>query len=141
MYFMQIKQLKKGEFLYGTEDDCSKTYFMFHGKIELIVKSKGSDEFKFSKQIDEHDFFGHKLSTKENRADHARVVSEDAKVILFDSQAYLDIISKTQLSTGDLKVDFLYQYIPKLRKIVPRTMIEDFEVYFMKEQVTRGYVI
>lgn len=49
MYFMSIKTLSKGEFLYTDSDLSTKTYFMFQGKIEIIVKSKGTDEFKFSK--------------------------------------------------------------------------------------------
>ena len=49
MYFMTITTLSKGEFLYTDSDLSTKTYFMFQGKIEIIVKSKGTDEFKFSK--------------------------------------------------------------------------------------------
>lgn len=106
---------------------------MFEGQIELVVKSKGTeDEFKFSKQVDESEFFGHKSDPKDKRSDFARVKTDVAQVIEFDTQTYVDIIAKTQLSTGDLKVDFLYQFIPKLRKFVSRSMIEDFEVYFMK---------
>jgi hypothetical protein len=49
---------------------------MFEGQIELVVKSKGTeDEFKFSKQIDENDFFGRKSDPKDKRSDYARVVS------------------------------------------------------------------
>ena len=33
---------------------------------------------------------------------------------------------------------FLIRYIPSFREL-PRRLIEDFEVYFIKEQVTKGY--
>ena len=61
MYFMDIKSLKKGEFLYKDDELSPSTFFMFEGQIELVVKSKCTeDEYKFSKQMDENDFFGHK---------------------------------------------------------------------------------
>mgnify|MGYP001066284651 CR=1 FL=1 len=76
MFFMKFKQLKKGEFLYKDDELSTHTFFMFEGQIELVVKSKGTeDEFKFSKQIDENDFFGRKSDPKDKRSDYARVVS------------------------------------------------------------------
>lgn len=37
-------------------------------------------------------------------------------------------------------MDFLVRYVPGFREL-PRRLIEDFEVYFIKEQVTKGYQV
>jgi len=42
------------------------------------------------------------------------------------------------LTAGDKKVDFLFRYVPKIRT-GGRKMIEEFEVFFLKEEVTKGY--
>lgn len=47
-------------------------------------------------------------------------------------------MSKTKLTASEKKVEFLIQYVPTFRNL-PRRVIEDFEIYFTKEAVTRGY--
>ena len=37
-------------------------------------------------------------------------------------------------------MEFLYRHVPKLRKL-PRSLLEDFEVYFQKEVVTKGFML
>lgn len=74
----------------------------------------------------------------ETRSDYARVVSDKCVLIEFDTQKFFDIVSKTQLSTCEKKVEFLIRYVPKFR-MLPRRLIEDFEVYFQKEVITQGY--
>jgi len=54
------------------------------------------------------------------------------------SKEYNHIISKTLLSTSEKKILFLIRYVPSFRDL-PRRLIEDFEVYFIKEQVTQGF--
>lgn len=49
-------------------------------------------------------------------------------------------MKKTQLSASEQKIDFLLRYVPKLRA-VSRTMIEELEVFFIKEVITQGYVV
>lgn len=49
-------------------------------------------------------------------------------------------MSKTKLTASEKKVEFLIQYVPTFRNL-PRRVIEDFEIYFTKEAVTRGYQI
>ena len=44
------------------------------------------------------------------------------------------------MSSGEKKIQFLIRYVPKLR-LVSRAMIEDFEVFFIKEVVDQGYQI
>lgn len=51
---------------------------------------------------------------------------------------YVLIGSKTQTSAAERKVEFLIRFVPGLREL-PRRLVEDFEVYFIKEQATQGY--
>jgi len=44
------------------------------------------------------------------------------------------------LSTSEKKLEFLLRYVPKLRSL-PRRVIEDYEVYFQKEVMTKGYPV
>lgn len=46
------QNLKKGDFLYKQGDIGERFYFVVSGSLEVIVKSEGSDEFKYSKTID-----------------------------------------------------------------------------------------
>ena len=46
-----------------------------------------------------------------------------------NAQKYFEIVSKTQLSTCEKKVEFLNRYVPKLRNL-PKRLVEDYEVYF-----------
>jgi CRP-like cAMP-binding protein len=50
----------KGDFLYKKGDSSQWFYFLLKGKIELVVEdSNGAPgEFKFSKNVDEYEFFG-----------------------------------------------------------------------------------
>ena len=45
------------------------------------------------------------------------------------------IVKKTQLSTSEQKVDFLVRYVPRLRAVA-RSMVEELEVFFIKEVAT-----
>jgi len=51
------------------------------GSLEILVKPNESDEFKYSKGIDESTFFGLKKYFNEERSDYARVVSEKVELI------------------------------------------------------------
>ena len=66
------------------------------------------------------------------------MTTDKLEVMIFDTEKYFDIVSKSQLSISEKKVEFLQRYVPKLRE-VQRNLIEDFEVYFIKEVVTQGY--
>jgi hypothetical protein len=74
------------------------------------------------------------------RTDYARISSENAVILELNVLKYLECISKTQMSEGEKKIDFLVRYVPKLRNL-PWRLINDFEVFFLKEIVTRGYLI
>lgn len=69
------------------------------------------------------------------RNDYAKAVSEKVEVILIDKDYYEQIVKKTQLSTSEQKIDFLIRYIPKFRA-VSRKIIEEMEVFFIKEVAT-----
>lgn len=55
---LSIKELSKGDFLYKKGDTSQWFYFMLKGKIEIDVEGANPGEFKFSKNVDEFDFFG-----------------------------------------------------------------------------------
>lgn len=58
---MKVKELSKGDFLYRKGDSSAFFYFVLKGKIELVVEnSQNPSEFKFSKNVDEFEFFGMK---------------------------------------------------------------------------------
>ena len=61
-------------------------------------------------------------------------------MIEFSKSSYDKIIKNTELSSSEKKVEFLWRFVPKLRH-VPRKMIEQFEVFFIKEEFTKGYQI
>jgi hypothetical protein len=63
------------------------------------------------------------------------VVTETAIVLEMDTIKYINIISKTQISESQKKIDFLIRYIPGFREL-PKRLVEDFEVFFQKEQAT-----
>lgn len=61
-------------------------------------------------------------------------------MIEFNTNKYFDIISKTQLSASEKKIEFLTRHVPNFRNI-DRKIIEDYEIYFQKEVVTKGYTL
>ena len=63
MFFNSYHQLNKNDFLYKKgEQNGQGFYYLVEGKIELLVKSEGDDEFKFSKSIDKGEFFNEYLT-------------------------------------------------------------------------------
>lgn len=56
---MKFKKVKLGEFLYTKGDASPDFFFLLKGKMEIVVEcSSDNNETKFSKSIDENDFFG-----------------------------------------------------------------------------------
>lgn len=140
LLFSQSLTYQKGEFLYQSGDHGNIFYFVIEGSIEIIGKSVNSDDFKFLKSVEPNQYFGLKTEYREARSDYARVTSDACKVMQLDTQKFYDIVSKTQLSACEKKVEFLNRYVPKLRNL-PRRLVEDYEVYFQKELYTQGYQI
>jgi len=140
LLFSEYKKLKKNEFLYESGEDGRKFYFIIKGVLEVIVKSEGSDEFKFSKSVDQSTYFGLKKNFKDVRGDNARVTTDDCHILIFDSEQYANIVSNTEMSIQEKKIHFLIRYVPKFRGLQKR-MVEDFEIFFQKEVVTRGFPI
>ena len=101
-----------------------------------MIESSG--DFKFSKGVDEFEFFGIKQGGE--RVDFARAVAETCWVLVIHKEQYELIVKKTQLSVSEQKIDFLMRYVPKLRAVT-RNMVEELEVFFIKEVVTQGYMI
>ena len=138
---MKLQELCKDEYLYKKGDKSNNFFFLLKGKIEILSDShQGGDEFKFSKNVDEFEFFGMRSSTADPRNDYAKVVTEKCWVILIDKGFYEQIVKKTQLSVSEQKIDFLVRYVPRLRA-VSRNVIEELEVFFIKEVVTQGYIL
>ena len=75
--------LKKDDYLYQKGDDGSGFYFVLEGKIEVLVKSDDSDEFKYSRTVDTNEYFCFRKST-EPRSDYAKIASERALVLELD---------------------------------------------------------
>lgn len=63
-----------------------------------------------------------------------------AEVLVIPSFQYENVVKKVHLSTGEKKVEFLFRYVPKIRK-GGRAMIEDYEILFIKEIVSKGFLI
>ncbi|CDW88486.1 UNKNOWN [Stylonychia lemnae] len=144
-YAMKFKQLEKGELLYTKGDTSQFFYFVLRGRLEILVDNThmqeggDQDQFKFSKNGDESEFFGLRTSVTDLRHDYARVASEKAEVLIIDKDLYEQIVKRTQLSASEQKIDFLVRYIPKFRSVA-RKLIEEMEILFIKEVATQGYV-
>ena len=74
---------------------------MLKGKIELVSESSQQQELKFSKNVDEFEFFGMRQSATDTRGDHARAASESCWVIKINKEQYEQIVKKTQLSSSE----------------------------------------
>lgn len=90
-----------------------------------------NNQAKFSKTVDEGTFFGYKESQGQERNDFATSSAVNTEVFVWNSLVYRSIITQTQQSQADKKVDFLLRFGPKLRD-AGRSMIEDVEVMFVK---------
>jgi hypothetical protein len=109
---------------------------MLNGSMQIQVLE--NEKTKFSKTIDENDFFGYREGLGQLRNDFCTAVKNDCQVVQFDSTIYKKLITDTKMSQGEMKIDFLMRYGPQLRK-AGRRMIEQYEVFFIKERVTKGY--
>ncbi len=146
-------EVPKDGSLYDKGSPTTEFYFVLNGKplrtsdrvagkLELLVDSAADDELKFSKAVDENEFFGLKESSKDARHDYARGVADLTKVLAIDRDEYSNIIKKTEMGTGEKKIEFLMRFIPKIRNSdQARRMLEEFEVFFIKEQYTQGYQV
>ena len=79
--------------MYKSGDNGNGFYFMMQGSLELLVMQAG--ELKFSKQIAENSIFGQKKFHTEDRTDNAKITSETAVIIEFDTEKYKNIVSQT----------------------------------------------
>ena len=96
---------------------------------------------KLSKHVEVNEYFANRgNSFNDPRTDYARVISDKCELFEINGQKYLEIMNRTKLSSSEKKVEFLIQYVPTMRNL-PRKVVEDFEIYFQKEVVTRGYQI
>lgn len=92
---MGIQELNKGDLLYTKGDTSQSFYFLLKGKLELVVDSGVQGEFKFSKSVDEYEFFGQRTSSSDMRNDYARAVAEKCWVILINKDQFELIVKKT----------------------------------------------
>ena len=83
---MTFKEFNKGEYLYQRGDTSPNFYFMLKGKIELVSESSQQQELKFSKNVDEFEFFGMRQAATDTRGDHARAASESCWVIIINKE-------------------------------------------------------
>jgi len=92
---MKVQEMQKDDFFYRKGDKSNNFFFLLKGKIEILSESHQSDEFKFSKNVDEFEFFGLKSLTSDPRHDYAKVVTEKCWVLLIDKEFYEQIVKKT----------------------------------------------
>jgi len=145
---MKLHQIPKENFLYKKGDSSRSFYFMLRGKLELLVDSSHGTvgqqqnplEFKLSKVVDENEFFGFKQFCDEQRNEYARAVTDNVEILEIEKDAYEQIVKQTQLSVSEKKIDFLMRYVPKFRSVA-RKLIEEMEIFFVKEVFTQGYLI
>lgn len=149
MLFTRQHKLSRGEYLYKKGDKNGLGFFfVLSGRVELLVTSGSQasaevqeSDMKFSKHVEANEYFAYRgNSFNEPRTDFARIASENCELMEINGQKYMEIMSKTKLSASEKKVEFLIQYVPTFRNL-PRKVVEDFEIYFQKEVVTRGYQI
>lgn len=154
MLFTRQHKLNKGEYLYKKGDkDGLGFFFVLSGRVELLVTEHSSSQascssevvpesdLKFSKHVEANQYFAFRgNSFNEPRSDFARIASEKCELVEINGQKYMEIMSTTKFSASEKKVEFLIQFVPTFRNL-PRKVVEDFEIYFQKEVVTRGYQI
>lgn len=88
---MSHKEVPKGEFLYQKDDveAPNMIFFILRGKIELLVPTNLEGQgLKFSKNVDEGEFFTY-------RSDFAKSAALQTEVIAFDKNVYDRIIKRT----------------------------------------------
>ena len=90
--------------------------------------------------VDESEFFGLREESSLQRNDYARAVSEKAEVLKINRELYDSIVKKTQISESEKKIEFLVRYVPRFRSVA-RKLIEEMEVFFIKQTATQGYQI
>ena len=110
VYCIQMVELEKGGFLYRRGDDTASFYFVLKGKLEVLVDnalaSSGTGEteyiapeeetFKFSKGVDESEFFGMRQEgDSAHRNNYARAVSDKVEVLKINRELYDSIVKKT----------------------------------------------
>ena len=74
-------------------------------------------EMKFSKTVDESTFFGFRDANGTNRNDYATAMSAKTEVLQISTVKYKEIITKTQMTTAEKKIDFLITYGPAFRHL------------------------
>ena len=87
MQATRFLELSQGDFLYQKGDAGRNFFFVLKGKLELLVQ-EGGDQFKFSKNVDEFEFFGIKTFSSDNRHDFAKVVTEKCWIIVIDKDFF-----------------------------------------------------
>jgi CRP-like cAMP-binding protein len=92
---MKVQEIEKDEYFYKKGDKSNNFFFLLKGKIEILSESHQSDDFKFSKNVDEFEFFGLKSSTADPRHDYAKVVTDKCWVLIIDKEFYEQIVKKT----------------------------------------------
>ena len=131
-----MRELTVGGILYAKGDQSDYYYFVLKGNLHLTVLEGA--EMKFSKTVDESTFFGFRDAPGMTRNDFATAISKVTEVLQISTVKYKEIITQTQMSAAEKKIDFLVRYGPGFRSL-GRQMIQEYEVFFVKEEYTKGY--
>ncbi len=133
---LEIKELNEKEFLYNVGDISDHFYFVLTGK----MSQRTGEDLKLSKTHHESAIFGYTLYPKDPRTDAGVCDQDGTKVVIFDRGQFEHIVTSTELSTSELKIEFLTRFVPVLRAF-PKNLVEELEVFFFKEIVTKGFNI
>ena len=96
---------------------------------------------KTTKIIDEGQFFGFRNKPSEMRNDFVTAKADLTEVIQIDNHKFQSIFSKAQLALATEKIEFIIRFVPGLRSIHARRVLEDADSLFVKEKYTKGYQV
>ena len=94
---------------------------------------------KTTKIIEEGQFFGFRNKPSEMRNDFVTAKSNLTEVIQIDNLKFQSIFSKAQLALASEKIEFLIRFVPALRSIHARRVLEETDSLFIKEKYTKGF--
>lgn len=124
--------------MWAKSDLAHSFWFTLRGNMQQQVPS--NDGMKLSNTVDEGSFFGYKEDSTYKRNDYGVAMVKNTQIVTFHAERYRSIIKEKLLTTSERKIDFLIRFGPQLR-LAGRKMVEEFEVFFIKESYNKGYVI
>ena len=133
-------EFKLDDEVYSKNDLSNKFYFLMKGTVHVVETSSTGEE-KISSIHNKNEIFGHKKLISDQDIPERRrraEAKEDVILLEFDTLEYENVRTQRVLSTAEKKIEYLIRYIPGFRSVDIK-IIQDLEVNFIKEKVTKGY--